>query len=69
MCGKPEIEKAALTLRACTAGICNTVNKKGDYLKNYHRVDHKRFATESFGMILRLISQNGASHHETKNGG
>lgn len=64
-----EIEKAALILWACTVGIFNTGEKKGGYLKNYHQVDPKRFVTESFDMIMRLIRQNGVSRHETKNGG
>lgn len=61
-----EIEKAALVLWACTVGVFNTEEKKGAYLKNYHRVDPKKFVTESFDMIMRLISRSGGNQHETE---
>lgn len=61
-----ENEKAALILWACTVGIFNTGEKKGDYLKNYHQVDPKKFVTESFDMIMRLISRNGVDRYETE---
>lgn len=63
-----EIEKAALILWACTVGIFNTGEKKKDYLKNYHHVDSKKFVTESFTMIMRLISRNGVNPYEKKDG-
>ncbi|MBV4418384.1 TetR/AcrR family transcriptional regulator [Clostridium tyrobutyricum] len=59
-----ESEKAALILWACTVGVFNTGEKKRDYLKNYHQVDPEKFVTESFDMIMCLISKNGVSQHE-----
>ncbi|SBV93128.1 Transcriptional regulator, TetR family [uncultured Eubacteriales bacterium] len=56
-----ESEKAALILWACTVGIFNTGEKKGDYLKDYHHVDPRAFVTESFDMIMRMISRNGVN--------
>lgn len=64
--GGLESEKAALILWACTIGVFNTGEKKGDYLKNYHQVDPKEFVTESFDLIMRLISRNGGKY-ETEN--
>ena len=66
--GELEIERAALILWACTVGIFNTGEKKGDYLKNYHQVNPKKFVTESFDMIMRLISRNGVNQHEKESG-
>ncbi len=59
-----ESEKAALLLWACTVGVFNTGEKKGNYLKNYHRIDPGEFVTESFEIIMRLISRNGVNQHE-----
>jgi AcrR family transcriptional regulator len=55
-----ESGKTALILWACTIGIFNTGEKKGDYLKNYHQINSKEFVTEAFEMIMRLISSNGS---------
>lgn len=51
-------EKTALTLWACTIGIYNTGKKKGVYLKNYHGVDPNEFVSESFQLIMRMISRS-----------
>ncbi|MCI1955300.1 MAG: TetR/AcrR family transcriptional regulator [Oscillospiraceae bacterium] len=64
-----ESEKAALTLWACTVGVFNTGEKKGDYLKNYHQVNPEEFITESFDMIMRLVSRNGGNLHEKESHG
>lgn len=61
-----EIEKSALLLWACTVGIFNTGEKKGDYLRTYHRVDPKEFVTESFDRIMRLISRKGVDQYEAE---
>lgn len=63
-----ESEKAALTLWACTIGIFNTGEKKGDYLINYHRIDPKEFVAESFDVVMRLIAGNGGDPHENESG-
>ena len=57
-------EKAALILWACTVGIFNTGEKKGDYLKNYHRINPREFVTESFAMLMSLISRDGVSNQQ-----
>lgn len=61
------IEEAALILWACTVGIFHTGEKKGDYLKNYHQADPKKFVMESFERIMRLIGRNGVNQHEKEN--
>lgn len=66
--GGLESERAALFLWACTVGIFNTGAKKGEYLKNYHRVGSREFVTESFDTMMRLISRNGAEQHEKESG-
>ena len=63
-----ESEKAALILWACAIGVFNTGEKKGAYLKNYHQTDPREFVTEAFDRIMRLISRNGVSRHETESG-
>jgi hypothetical protein len=63
-----ESKQAALILWACTVGIFNTGERKGDYLKNYHQVDPGKFVTEAFDMIMRLISRNGVKQYEKENG-
>ncbi len=64
---KLEIEKSALILWACTVGVFNTGERKGNYLKDYHQIDSKDFVMESFDMIMRLISRNGVNQHEKQN--
>ncbi|MFA9381710.1 MAG: TetR/AcrR family transcriptional regulator [Acetanaerobacterium sp.] len=61
-------EKAALILWACTIGVLNTGEKKGNYLKNYHRINPQEFVTESFNMIMHLISRNGVNKYEKEIG-
>lgn len=63
-----ESEKTALVLWACTVGIFNTGEKKRDYLKNYHQIDSRKFVTESFDMLMRLISRNGGNRYEKESG-
>lgn len=50
-------ETTALILWSCTIGIYNTVNIKGEYLKNYHNTDPNEFITESFKLFMQLISR------------
>lgn len=59
-------EKAALILWACTIGVFNTGEKKGNYLENYHRTNSKEFITESFDLIMGLISRNGVNRQYEK---
>ena len=59
-------EAAALVLWACTVGIYNTGEKKGDYLKKYHQIDPQNFVTESFHLMMRLIGRKGVSSDENK---
>lgn len=61
-------EQAALFLWACTVGVYNTGKKKADYLKDFHKIDSKEFVTESFYLIMRLISKDGVNHHERESG-
>lgn len=61
-----ESERAALILWACTVGVFNTGEKKGDYLKNYHRIDPQEFVTEAFELIMRLIGRKEGSQDEKK---
>lgn len=63
-----ESETTALILWACTIGVFNTGEKKGDYLKNYHHIDPGEFVTKSFDTVMRLISRNGGGSYEEKNG-
>lgn len=59
-------KSAALTLWACTVGVFNTEKKKGEYLKDYHQLDPKAFVTESFYLIMNLLSKGGVSENEEK---
>lgn len=61
-------EPTALTLWACTIGVYNAAEKKGEYLKDYHHLDSHDFVTESFNLIMRLISRNGGSGDESEKG-
>ncbi len=57
-------EQTALILWACTIGIYNTGKKKGDYLENYHGINPDEFISESFQLIMQLISRSGGDRNE-----
>jgi AcrR family transcriptional regulator len=59
-----DTEQTALILWACTIGVYNTGKKKGDYIKNYHGLDPDEFISESFQLIIQMISRNGGNQNE-----
>ena len=50
-----DIIKTALTLWACMLGVLNTVDRKENYIRNYHRVIPEELISFAFQLIIRSI--------------
>ena len=51
-----DVRQTTLLLWACAVGVCNTAQKKGDYLRRYHSVEPSDFTAHSLELMLNLIS-------------
>ena len=61
-----DVNQAALTLWACTVGVYATARNKGGYLKHYHGVEPDEFISDSFRLVMRLISRDGRDQNNGK---